>query len=699
MILHLDIETYSKADLKRVGADRYAEDDSTDLNCLGWAIDESQPSIWMPSQTTSDLFAAIREAKEIHAWGAGFERKNLNGAAGRRYGFPKIDIARTYCSMSNARVHGLPGGLDACANAIESPRRKSGANAMRYLCKPRADGSRPTIQEEPERFKELVAYCMDDVYAEREIGRLIPRMSDRELKIYRELDQPMNDRGWKVDLESVANFEALIGVYKRELEKRCIEMTGIKPSQTAKLAEWIRANGYPELEDLQADTVRKVLLCAIPDDIRTILTLYSTYNMKAVMKYAAMRQAACSDGRVRGMFMFYGAGTGRWSSTIVQLQNLFRPVIDDPEVAVEAARERDLNWIRTLYPQTDPMKVMASCVRSCLIADEGKELLFPDYSGIESRYNAWLWGEEWKLEAYRQYDKGLGPHPYCVVYGRCFNVDPASPEGVAGKQLGKVIDLFGAYEGGPGAFVKMANTYRLDLEKMVGSVYPTLAHNILERAVEAYQYAEEQGRLYDLSEKVWVCCEALKIISRNTIPNIVKGWKALKDASIYAVANPGKLATVANKRIIFKVEGDFLVMRLPSGRCLYYYKPSLKGHNEIGVDSMGNKYTMTRGKEGVLSYRGMNTVTRVWGPTSTYGGRLCENETQAGCRDLLVHAKFRLQAMGLPIIGTVHDEIILEVDKDWHGEEEVRSAMCTNPEWCQGLPLAVEMHRGVRYRK
>jgi DNA polymerase bacteriophage-type len=710
MKITIDIETFSRCDLKKSGLAKYAEHESTDVLCACWAFDDGPISAWIPQADLSflselqplynwgalyagpevpkEILMSFERKDEIHAWNAAFERLVLNGTAGRRYGFPKIELSQVYCSMVNARVHGLPGALEDAANAVNAAVKKriNGVNSMRFLCRPKKNGERPMLINERERFLSLLPYCADDVAAERAVDSIVPRMSDAELRIYRELDQPMNDRGWKVDLESVDSMETLVHVYKKELEKRCREITGIKPSRAGPLADWIRKHGVPDLEDLQADTVRKVLKKeSLPDETVKVLKIYSTFGMKAVAKYPAMRKAAGSGDRLRHLFGMYGAGTGRWTSYTVQLQNLFRPVINDPEMALEIAREWDLEWLRANYPGVDPMKVLASCVRSCLVASEGKDLLFPDFSGVEARWNAWMFGEEWKLNAYRDYDKGVGANLYCVVYGQCFGVDPTSPEGIAGKQQGKVLDLSMGYEGGVGAFVKMAGTYRIDLRDMAESTYPTLPRDVLEESVDAYHYAAEQGRLYELPEKIWITAESLKRLWRRAHPKITWGWRNLKDAALEAVANPGAVCKVAGGRIMYKVEGDFLICRLPSGRRLYYYKPWIKEAKNGAPE---------------LHYSGMNTVTRQWGPTSTYGGKQCENETQGGCRDLLVRAKYGLIALdGFELLGSVHDEPIGEVPEGWHEEEEVNRIMCTNGLWDNGLPLAVEIHRGKRYRK
>lgn len=684
----------------------YAEHESTDVLCACWAEDDGPVHAWIPSGDIefavaltelneidgevflgSDVPRRLAKAIEydcaIHAWNNGFERLNLNGTAGQRYNFPNLEIKNMRCSMVAARVRGLPGSLEDAAKAVGAAvqKRKSGQAAMRYLCKPRKDGTRPLLSEERERFLELVPYCADDVRAERAVDNIVPAISDVE-QINWEMDQTFNDLGWLTDPEVCDDMDVLIAAYKKELEQMCREITGIKPSRAGPLAAWIREHGFPQLENLQADTVRKALKLDLPPEVKKVLLIYGTFNAKAPSKYGAFRRSSCKDGRIRHMFMFYGAGTGRWSAH--HIQNLARPSIDDPEVAIEAAKSWDLDWIRTLYPGVDPMKVFGTCVRGALIAGPGKELVFPDFAGVESRYNAWMFGEEWKLEAYRAYDRGEGPNMYCVVNGQMFGIDPDSPEGRAGKQQGKVIDLSNGFEGGVGAAAKMCATYRIELKDMAASLDKTLPRDIVEESVEAWHYAEEQGRTYDLPEKIWVPLEGSKRLWRRAHPKIVQGWRDLKDAAISATENPGVVYKIPNGRVMFKVEDRWLVMRLPSGRKIYYYRPSVR------TDSKGRKE---------FRYFGINTKTRQWGPTGMYGGSWCNNETQGGCRDLLVRGKLRMRARGRPLIGSVHDEPIMETRPGEVSDEEIIEDMCRGQSWDKGLPLTVEIHRGPRYRK
>lgn len=699
--LSLDIETFSECDLKKCGVYRYAEDPSTELLCAVFAFDDEAPQLWVPHA----LPGALKLRIETHVAGLGgkvhydrtcpgdlrihiecgglvsvhnyqFERTVLNGVAGRKVGFPKMTIDQGRCTAAKCAVHGLPRALGDAAKILGThPKDDAGRTDMLALSKPRT-GKDPrwTPENAPDRFFNLYTYCIDDVLAERGLDHVVPDLTPAEQKNY-QLDQRINDRGVRIDLPAIAHVQRLIDRYKEYLQGVVKTRTGFDPTQTGKLAEWIRAHGYPQLENLQAETVRQAVKDeACPDEVKTVLKAYSTYAMKAVSKYESMVRAACKDGRLRGMFLFYGAGTGRWSALIVQLQNLFRPVIDDPDTAIEAFAAEDLEWIKWLYEGTDPMKVFASCVRGMIIPSEGNDLLFPDFASIESRFCTWLWGEEWKLAAFRAFDAGTGPDLYKLAFARTFRVAVDSVT-KAQRQIGKVLELALQYEGGVGAIVTMADAYGVNLEELADMVWPSIPHDVMEQAEWAW------GK-YDgaLPKRTFLALDSVKQMWRRAHPRIVAGWKQLSEAAKLAIQNPGKNYATPNKKIMFSFRKQWLCMRLPSGRVLYYFRPSIDDSDTI-------------------RYWGVDTYTRRYLRTATYGGKLNENAVQAGSRDVLVPSMFALEEEGYIPIGSVHDEPITEVPEGFGSVEHACKIMCRELSWAPGLPIAAEGQRAKRYGK
>ena len=83
----LDVETYSEVNLKTAGLYRYAEHESTDLNCVCWAFDDGPVNVWVPSDNEgtfwdvdgktyggtacpAELSEHISSGGEIHCWNA-----------------------------------------------------------------------------------------------------------------------------------------------------------------------------------------------------------------------------------------------------------------------------------------------------------------------------------------------------------------------------------------------------------------------------------------------------------------------------------------------------------------------------------------------------------------------------------------------------------------------------------------------------
>ena len=672
-ICHIDIETFSRTLLKKSGVYRYAECPSTEILCLAYAFGDEPVNLWIPDPLLPKplrrqirAYVAkqgglchigfkgpkrirwhINNGGQLRAHNSQFERTILNGLPGRTINFPQTKRSQWVCTAAKAASHSLPRALGDACKVLKTAHQKdeNGKPDMLRLSKPRNPSklnpsTRWLPDDVPEKFYNLYTYCVDDVYAERDLDQVVPDLGKSEQRLFL-LDQKINDRGWRVDLERVADVQYLISNYKVRLVNRMRDITGFNPTQTQKLAEWFRNQGV-KIDNLQAQTVKDTLKRKdLAPEVRWVLRIYSLHNMKAPDKFTAMERSVCADERLRGMFLFCGASTGRWSSLIVQLQNLFRPIIEDPELAIDAFRHRSINWIKMLWPQ-NPMKIFASCVRGMLIPGEGRDLLFADFKSIEARITAWLAGQLDILEIFethglvyeytaaKLWKKGLDGVEYLKAFGKKF---PKL------RFLGKIAVLALGYQGGGAAFVKMAKQFGAEV-------------------------SFEQG-------------ENIKWTWRDANPQIVQTWENLNNAAILAVKNPGK--TFKTNKLMFRVVGDYLYMRLPSKRKLAYFKPSVSN--------------------GELRYMGVHTYTRQWTKCSTYGGKLLQNACEGIARDLMALAMFKLNKMKYPILGTVHDEIITEPREGFGSVKEVCAVMCEKPDWADGLPVGAVGFRGKRYRK
>lgn len=686
--IHIDIETFSKCPLKKAGLYKYAEDKSTEILCVCYAVGSGPVNLWVPWGTEDwhwedfpeelmvrieselhlefeelgdiyiqpeppqELIDHAKKGGEFRAHNSQFERIMLNSRAGRKIGFPKTEIKQWVCTAAKMAAHSVPRALGNAAKALGTYLKdEAGKMDMLALCKPRTGKVlRWTPQNAVDRFYNLYRYCVGDVLAEQAIDLAVPDLPPSEIEIF-ELDQEINDRGVKIDVPSINNVKRLIDEYKSILERRCRQITrGVRPSQTAQLAKWIRNQGYA-IANLQAPTMTEALKDqTMPKNVRQVLSIRMLYSMKAVAKYDRMLDAVAEDGRLHGMFLYHGAATGRWSSMIVQLQNLFRPLIKDPDLAIEAFELRDLEWIKFLYDSIDPMKVFASCVRGMLIPEDGHDFIAMDYSAIEARVIAWLAGQEDILEVFREHGL-IYEHTAAKIFSSEYPGGATLDDLKAMEKkywmrrfIGKIAVLALGYQGGKGAFSKMAKQYGVDI-------------------------SEEEA---DEIKNDW----------REANPHIVQLWWDLEEAAIKATLHPGVVYAIPNKKIKFyRPEGSrFLYMRLPSGRKLAYLDPEINS-------------------EGKLTYMGLDTYSRIWTRCKTYGGKLAENAVQAIASDLLRAAMKRLKKAGYSIIGTVHDEIILEVLKMFGSAQEVSDIMCESNGWDEGLPVKAAGWRGPRYRK
>ena len=173
---------------------------------------------------------------------------------------------------------------------------------------------------------------------------------------------------------------------------------------------------------------------------------------------------------------------------------------------------------------------------------------------------------------------------------------------------------------------------------------------------------------------------------REAHPMTVKFWYELEDACMAAVANPSRVTSA--RSIQFRVSGKFLMMRLPTGRLIYYYDPQI-----LPCETSWGEI------KDCVTYMTVHSITKKWVRTNTYSGKLAENATQAVARDLMALAMLRVEEAGYPVILSVHDELISEVPEGFGAVAEFEQIMCELPPWAMDLPLKAAGWRGRRYRK
>lgn len=721
-LLYLDFETFSEADLKKVGSYAYAEHPSTEVLICTYAFDDEPVQVWDctdGSDMPGDLHRALRRLVKPNSrikmvWhnGSMFDRLIMKHC----WGFD-IPVSNTIDTMILAFRHALPGSLDALCEVLgvsaDNAKDKRGKALIQRFSKPTPKNykiRRYTTETHPDEWALFIKYAVSDITAMREVFHKLPRWGNSEFEDrVLELDQLINDRGFKVDVALAEAAIEAVEKHKAQLQEEAQRKYG--GSLTGKdflpiLRELAPAH---RIHNAQKSTLNDLLADDdLPDDARTIIEMRLGAASTASTKYNPLLLGRSSDDRRRGCIQYGGAKrTLRFAGKGFQPQNLARGYYHDEELDKGIAALLK----GRAHRRFDVAKLTASTVRSCIIPEAGHKFVVADYSNVEGRGLAWLAGEDDLIEVFVN-----GVDVYKKLASTVFNVayeDVTKDQ----RQIAKAMVLGLGYAGGVGAFVTFAKNLGLDLNNMTRTLDGTFPDHIWAATARGYEWARIQEAKrpprpgekddrpsYILDKKVWRTCDALKRMYREANPAIVQFWRDIEDAAMAAIRNPGKEFTAGPRGVKFsrnvetdnngnKVAGWWLRMTLPSGRVMSYPGVGLSVSKETDED--GKVSTNVR-----IKYQGENQLTRQWGFQYTYSGKLVENCTQALCRDLLANALLNVEANGYPIVLHVHDEIICETpDLPEYNVAELERLMCTLPEWAEGFPLVAEGAEMKRYAK
>lgn len=720
--LFLDFETFSEADLKKVGSYAYAEHPSTEVLICTYAFDDEPVRVWDctdGSDMPGDLHRALRRLVKPNSrikmvWHNGglFDRLIMKHC----WDFD-IPVSNTIDTMIWAFRHALPGSLDALCEVLgvsaDNAKDKRGKALIKRFSKPTPKNykiRRYTAETHPDEWAMFIRYAVSDITAMREVFHKLPRWGNSEFEDrVLELDQLINDRGFKVDVALAEAAIEAVEKHKAQLQEEAQRKYG--GSLTGKdflpiLRELAPAH---RIHNAQKSTLNDLLADDdLPDDARMIIEMRLGAASTASTKYNPLLLGRSSDDRRRGCIQYGGAKrTLRFAGKGFQPQNLARGYYHDDEL------DKGISALLKgrAHRRFDVAKLTASTVRSCIIPEAGHKFVVADYSNVEGRGLAWLAGEDDLIEVFVN-----GVDVYKKLASTVFNV---AYEAVTKdqRQIAKAMVLGLGYAGGVGAFVTFAKNLGLDLNDMTNTLDGTFPDHIWAATARGYEWARIQEAKrpprpgekddrpsYILDKKVWRTCDALKRMYREANPAIVQFWRDIEDAAMAAIRNPGKEFTAGPRGVKFsrnvetdnngnKVAGWWLRMTLPSGRVMSYPGVGLSVSKETDED--GKVSTNVR-----IKYQGENQLTRQWGFQYTYSGKLVENCTQALCRDLLANALLNVEANGYPIVLHVHDEIICETpDSPEYNVAELERLMCELPDWAKGFPLVAEGQELKRYAK
>lgn len=593
--LSIDIETYSDVPLPKTGVYRYCESPNFEILLFAYSID-SQPvqivDLACGEKIPEEIIAALEDDTIIKwAFNAAFERICLS----RFLGYPTgtyLNPEGWRCSMIWAATMGLPLSLEGVGAVLGLEKQKltEGKDLIKYFCQPcaptKANGGRTRNKpfHAPDKWETFKRYNIRDVETEMGIQYKLRKfpVPDSAWDEYH-IDQEINDRGVKLDMELVHQAIAMDTRSREELTAAMKNITSLEnPNSVQQMKQWLSDNGV-ETNTLDKKAVSELLKDA-PTKLKDVLTLRQQLAKSSVRKYQAMEKTVCSDERARGMFQFYGANrTGRFSGRNIQLQNLPQNHLPDLAQARSLVRKGDFDAVEFLYE--DVPDTLSQLIRTAFIPRENNLFYVADFSAIEARVIAWFAGESWRQRVFEK-----GGDIYCASASQMFKV-PVEKHGINGhlRQKGKIAELALGYGGSIGAL------------KAMGALEMGLSEEELPALVDAW---------------------------RQSNPRIVEFWWAVDRAVMEAVKYKH---TTTDYGLTFSYKSGMLFITLPSGRKLAYVKP------KIGTNKFGGS---------CITYEGVGG-TKKWERIDSYGPKFVENIVQATARDILCYAMKTLRCCSI----------------------------------------------------
>jgi DNA polymerase len=648
---HLDFETFSEIDIRKVGAHRYARHPSTEVLIACYLLPGmDEVEVWLPRQEAppARLMSWVRQGGKVGAHNAAFERSVWRWALRRMHpSVPEIKDNQWVCTAAKAAASGLPRSLEKALKAagLEVEKDLEGGKLIKVFCGPRkptkADARTRILPEQDARFQRFIEYCQQDVRGEVALDEALPDLIPRQRRMFL-LDMAMNDRGLPIDIPLVRKALKVVKSLEEDIGRRVSALTGgLKATQVAKMIEMFAERGL-DIANMQKNTIEEALKDSKLDTgTRALLELRVEAGKASTKKLISMMACADPDDWVvQGGFLYHGAHTGRYAGRLVQPHNFIRGMLKDHQrdMVFALLEYEDAELFTLLYDK--PIDVISQCMRGFIRAPAGYELAVVDYTAIEARILAWVAGEETILAAYR---KGLDV--YKVMAVTLFRLKDVSEVSDEQRRIAKNLVLGCGYQLGGVKFVDYcANAGVIITEEFAKS------------AVATY---------------------------RKGVPAIVASWKTVENLVAMAIRHPGTVYQGLTCK--FYMSSHWLCIELPSGRSIRY--PYARA---VPVERWGKPAYE-------ISFR--TEIKGQFVREKTYGGKLIENIVQGIAFDVMQEGMLSAETNGYPVIGTVHDEALTLRKVGTSNIKELEALVCNVPAWSKGMPLAAKGFICERYKK
>lgn len=391
-------------------------------------------------------------------------------------------------------------------------------------------------------------------------------------------------------------------------------------------------------------------------------------------------QTVDEEGLLHPPFKYFGAHTGRDSGNAKE----------DETSRESSPAVNMLNMAKKPILKGNPEVFGGAGVdmRGMIIPRPGYVFAVYDYSQIEARHVLWAAGdteffELMKTEANNLYQTVAVRLGLFDSKGGTVDLKHTDPDKY---QLNKQIGLGKGYGMGPATFVVKCKEGGFEMPSSPVEEWPDIRQNRRlmfmirnQLGILGDPYAEENR--YAVGQIVY--SERIHQMWRAANPKVVAMWQELADT--FTRRAQQNAPTVA--------------FRLPSGRIKRYFNPKLQKVAKIMVNEDGQREERV---ETALS----GQFTRSGERKFLNGGKLCENLTQASCRDIMAYSAIEIERVHPTwrYVFNVYDEIVVEVpikDSDL-AQEEIPRIMTHGElisDWTEGLPLEVEGGIFERYTK
>lgn len=658
--LSLDLETYSDLNLAKCGVYKYAESPAFEILLFGYAVDGGPVQVVDLAQGESIpeeiLDALTDDTVTKWAFNANFERvclsRHLTDLGRSLDPFYDqhplsqecarfLNPAGWKCSMVWSAYLGLPLSLEGVGAVLnlDNQKMKEGRELIRYFCVPCKE-----TKTNGGRTRNLPQHALDKWNLFKSYNK---RDVEVEMAIQQRLQKyPVPEKVWEeYHLDQEINDRGI--AIDLELARQAVALDAkSRESLMAALKERtglenpnsvIQMLDWLEQHGLKTDSLGKKNVQELLKTAQEPLRSVLLLRQKLAKSSVKKYQAMemTACKDGRARGMFQFYGANRTGRFAGRhIQLQNLPQNHLPDLSETRELVRQGNYKALDMLYESIPDVLSQLIRTAFVPRKGMKFVVSDFSAIEARVISWLAGERWKSEAF-----AAGKDIYCSTASQMFGV-PVVKHGINGnlRQKGKIAELACGYGGSVGALKAMG-------------------------ALDMGIPEEELGNLV----QSW----------RSANPHIVDFWWQVDGAVKTAIKQ--RIPVWVNN-IRFFCQSGMLFIELPSGRRLSYVKPQI-GENQFGGES--------------VTYEGIGT-TKKWERLESYGPKFVENIVQGTARDILCYAMQTLRHCA--IVGHVHDELIIECDKDVSADA-VCEQMGRTPPWAEGLLLRADGYECDFYKK